>query len=460
MAPVAALALGACGGASSTPVAPGASCPGANTASTCPAATGPGTDHSGTINASTTWTAAGSPHRVASSFTIAEAATLTLEPCATVKLASGASLFVNGKLVAAGTSGRPVTFDSSGSGARWGSIVTVASPATGPITTFVDLAYTLLVNGGDTNAGGQGLIDLRGHNSSDPRTAILRVNNVTIDGTSGAAGYGVYLREGVTFTADSTNLTIKNAATRPIRAGDKLVGSIPPGCYTGNAIDEMVWESIVNIDEDTTIRDRGVPYRLGAPNGNGATMSVGLSSTGAALTTLTVEPGVTIKVHPAGRLIMESSLNASGTGYHPSGSLIALGSAAAPITFTSAAAVPAPGDWVALWFDTTPPANARLDHVVVQYAGGPTGANSFHCGANGGYSSDENSAILMFGQPPSQFVTNSTIAYSAADGFGRAYTGTPVDFLAGNTFISVARCKQGFPRPPSPGSCPTTPPCP
>ncbi len=465
MAPVAALALGACGGASSTPATPGTSCPGANTASTCSAATGPGTDHTGAVSASTTWTAAGSPHRVANTFTIAEAATLTLEPCATVKLANGANLFVNGKLEAAGQAGRPVTIDSSGPGVRWGSIITVASPATGPITTFVDLAYTLLVNGGDTNVGGMGLIDLRGHYSSDPRTAILRVNNVTIDGTSGADGYGVYLREGVTFTADSTNLTITHAATRPLRAGDKLVGSIPPGCYTGNAIDEMVWEAVASIDQETTIHDRGVPYRLGAPNGNGADMRVGLSGSAAALTTLTVEAGVTIKVHPGGRLLMQTSLNSvPGNGYHPSGSLIALGTAARPITFTSASAVPAPGNWVALWFDggdnSAPAANARLDHVKVEYAGGATGANGFHCIAGNSYSFDENSAILMFGQPATQFVTNSTIAYSAADGFGRSYTAEPgPDFLAGNTFISVARCKQSYPHPLT-GSCPTNPPCP
>jgi hypothetical protein len=439
-------------------------------ASTCPAATGAGTDHSDSyITTNTTWTAAGSPHRVTSSFRIEPNITLTLEPCATVKVAGGLVITVTGKLVAAGQAGKPVTIDSSGPGVRWGYITTRATPASpGPITTFIDLAYTKLVNGGLTDINGLGLIDLRGNYSSDPRQGILRVNNVSIDGTGGDYGYGVVLREGAAFTADSTALTIKNAATYPLHVTAKLVGSIPPGTYTGNGVNEIIWEggTSLPVDEDTTIHDRGIPYRLGEPvTGNGADMRVGLSGTGAALTTLTIEAGVTIKVHPAGRLLMQTSLNSiPGSGYHPSGSLIALGTAAKPITFTSAAATPAPGDWVAVWFDggdnSTPAPNARLDYVHVEYAGGPTYASGFHCISGNSYSFDEDSAILMFGPPATPFVTNSTISWSAADGIGRSYQADPSpDFMSGNTFISVARCKQSYPHPVA-AACPTNPPCP
>lgn len=442
------LAASACGGGSSTPPPPAG----------CPAPSGTGTAHSGDITASTTWTAAGSPHGVASGFGVRAGATLTIEPCATVLLGQGAVIWVAGKLVAAGQSGRPVSIDSTGAGVRWGYLTTRAEPDG---STFIDLAYTTLVNGGLTDINGLGLIDLRGTYSGYPRQPMLRVKEVTIDGTAGPYGYGLILREGATFTADSTGLTIKNAVGRPIRANDKSVGSIPPGSYTGNAVDEIVWTSVVPIDEETAIHDRGVPYRLGEPNLNGSDMRVGLGSTGAPLVTLTVDAGVTIKVNPNGRLVMESSLNATGTGVHPSGSLIAMGTAARPITFTSAAAVPASGDWVALWFDTAPAPNARLDHVRVEYAGGATYANGYHCNpSTSGYSANENSAILMFGEPASQFVTNSTITSSAGDGFGRAYTGSPVDFMAGNTFSGVSGCKQGFPRPQPPAGCPSPVPCP
>jgi hypothetical protein len=373
---------------------------------------------------------------------------------------------VIGRLVAAGQAGRPVTIDSGAPGERWGYITARATPASpGPITTFIDLAYTRLVNGGLTAINGLGLIDLRG-NAFNPRQGILRVNNVLIDGTSGSYGYGVVLREGLGFTDDSTALTIKNAVTYPIRADDKLVGTIPPGTYTGNGIDEIVWTSVVDIDEATTIHDRGIPYRLGEQNGNGKDMKVGTSGTGAALTTLSIEAGVTIKVHPAGRLIMQKT-SLSGGGYQSSGSLRAIGTAARPITFTSAAATPFAGDWVALWFAEAPAANALLDHVRVEYAGGPTQANSAHCSpTTGGFSASEDSAILMFGQPPSPFVTNTVIANSAGDGFGRAYTGTPIDFMAaglGNSFVSVAGCKQGWPRADTTMGgpvCPPTVPCP
>jgi hypothetical protein len=447
-----------CSGSSQTPP------PTSPLANTCPATTGSGTTHSSDINSNTTWTAATSPHKPTSSFRINSGATLTLEPCTVVQLPAGATLTVRGTLVAAGQPGKPVVIDSTGPGVRWGYISTWPPTSTPPITTFVDLAYTLLLNGGLTDINGLATVNLEGNYSDDPRQAIMRVNNVLIDGAAGDYGYGLFIGSGATLTDDSTALTIKNALSYPIRVGDKLIGSIPPGTYTGNGIDQILWQSVADIDEDTVIHDRGIPYRLGATNGDGADMRVGLGSTGAPLVTLAVEAGVKVLVHPNGRLLMSASLNAAvGTGYHISGSLIALGTAAKPIVFTSANAVPAPGDWPGLRFDEVPAANSRLDHVRVEYAGGPSYANSYHCDpATGSYSSSEDSAILMFGQPPSSFVTNSTIAYSAGDGFGRAYTGTPIDFMATNSFIAVAGCKQGYPRAPTPPGpmCPNPVPCP
>ncbi len=205
----------------------------------------------------------------------------------------------------------------------------------------------------------------------------------------------------------------------------------------------------------------GFPYLLGQPGGGSSDMRVGHSATGSPLVTLTIEAGVTVKVNLGGRLLMQQALDAGGVGHHPTGSLIALGTTARPITFTSAAAAPAPGDWRAIWFDSAPAASARLDHVRVEYAGGPSYANGYHCDpASAGQSTIEDSAILMFGQPASQFVTNSSIAFSAGDGFGRAWTGSPVDFMAGNAFTSVTGCKQGYPLPMPPASCPSPVPCP
>ncbi len=78
------------------------------------------------IDADTTWTAAGSPWQVSSDVTIAVGATLTVEPGATVELAQGIGLTVEGALIARGTEAAPVVFtrapDVTGD-ARWGSLV-------------------------------------------------------------------------------------------------------------------------------------------------------------------------------------------------------------------------------------------------------------------------------------------------------------------------------------------------
>ena len=58
-----------------------------------------------------------------------------------------------------------------------------------------------------------------------------------------------------------------------------------------------------------------------------------------------------------------------------------------------------------------------------------------------------------------QFVTNSTILASASHGIDRGWRGSNTDFLATNTFTSIAKCKQSYPKDAT-GACPATVPCP
>ena len=85
-------------------------------------------------------------------------------------------------------------------------------------------------------------------------------------------------------------------------------------------------------------------------------------------------------------------------------------------------------------------------------------ANGFHCEANGAFGEDEDAAIALYGEPSSSFITNTEIVSSAGDGIGRAWSGAPTDFLATNTFTSVAECNQSFPRDAN-GACPANSPC-
>ncbi|MER2634280.1 MAG: hypothetical protein ABTQ30_10500 [Rhizobiaceae bacterium] len=112
----------------------------------CAAPTGGGTDHSGSIAASEAWTAAASPHRIATDVTVSAAATLTLEACTIVELAPGASLRVDGKLVARGALGRPVVLLARDAQSPWRALDVRGGE--------LDLEYTRVADGGLPEAGG------------------------------------------------------------------------------------------------------------------------------------------------------------------------------------------------------------------------------------------------------------------------------------------------------------------
>jgi hypothetical protein len=137
------------------------------------------------------------------------------------------------------------------------------------------------------------------------------------------------------------------------------------------------------------------------------------------------------------------------------GSIVAAGTAAQPIVFTSAADTPAPGDWVGISFtSTTTPANV-LDHVSLEYTGAHSGWAGFSCLPAG---DTDNAAILIANYvPPAAFLTNSSIVKGAGNGVIRGWGGGGgPSFLAGNTF-DVGMCPETMP--PPPGGCQVNPTC-
>lgn len=104
-----------------------------------------------------------------------------------------------------------------------------------------------------------------------------------------------------------------------------------------------------NIDTDvtstTTWTTSGSPYLISS------TIRV---TTGA---TLTIEPGVIIRMGTGTSLLVEGALVADGTDVDK-------------VLFTSAAATPAAGDWNGIEFRNTSNAGSVLDHVVIEYGGG------------------------------------------------------------------------------------------
>lgn len=417
----------------STPVTGGDGGTDSGVANLCTKPTGAGTKHMGDITADTTWTAADSPHIVTFSIGVKPAATLTIEPCAEVRI-QATGMTIDGKLVARGDPSHRITI--------------TADDPTKPFTYIrafgsIDLASVDLSHGGDaSDPNGLGVIDVRQSNAMAP-TPALKVVDVSIDGSD---QWGVSLRENATFSADSSGLTIKNAKLGAIRAEAPVAGSVPAGAYTGNTVDEILVIGNVPIVNDATWKNRGVPYRIGDTKGNGNDMRIG-APTGSAVTTLTIEDA-TVKVSKGGRILINNVGNAA------SGALVATGT-----TFTSAESAPGAGDWVGLYFGAAPDPKTKLDKVRIEYAGGPSLAKSFHCDLMGGLQEEEDSAIIILGFASSEFVTNSTIVSSAGYGIDRGWHGAPTDFVATNTFMDIAKCKQSYPRDAN-GGCPMSVPCP
>lgn len=419
----------------------------ADTGSACPASSGAGTLHSGEIAADETWGALTGPHIVTGPLRLRGNATLTIAPCAQVRIRGGHSIYVqdSATLTAQGTPSGPIAIGADDPTQPWG-FIQIFAPAT------ARFAYATLDNGLADRSMTQayGMIEARG-NQDAPAQEVLKVDHVTV---RNSGGYGVSLRAGGAFTRDSEALTITGSAQQPIRILPRLAGNLPTGSYTGNRDDTIDVETEAGGEvnfEDVTFHDRGVPYRIGGDQ-KGDTR--GELRVGPKHYTLTLEPGVTLGFKPgASRLLVDFSPHST------SGVLVAQGTAAKPIVFTSGADVPARGDWIGIQFGEIIDPATVMNHIQILFAGGATTANSYHCLPDGSYSRNEDAAIWFAQQPPAGILANSAIVESAGVGVNLGYYGSYVDFLSTNMFESIAGCKISYPRDTS-GACPSSVPCP
>lgn len=409
----------------------------------CPALTGDPVTHVGSITGNEEW-GGGSLHQVTNDLTIAAGAQVTLSPCAQVLIKPGAWFYVNGRLVARGDALHPITI--KGDGGRFNSI-SVRTPGT------VDLGYVTIENAGANpqSTWGAALIG----EGAWPVSRPIAVDHVTI---TDAAGYGVALRGYTAFTVGSAELTITNSGKvaptypYPVRMSLNTTGSLPSGQYTGNGVDEiqLVGENPhFSVEIDDVLHDRGVPYRMGG-NGAAGELRIGLMG---GLPTLTIEPGVTVKI--------DSGTGTTGRVYvgvaMSTGQLVAVGTAAKPITFTTAAATPAPGSWIGVDFANPVSAGSRLEHVSIEYAGAPGGASGYACLPM--TLNRDDAALRLFSQPSSSIFQSSAIRHSLAHAILSAWVGPQVDLKSGNTFEDVVGCSQVTPKDPPNGTCPSMPMC-
>ncbi|MCY1057499.1 hypothetical protein [Nannocystis sp. SCPEA4] len=403
----------------------------------CPAPAGP-TMHDGELGMNEVWTAEGSPHIVTRFVSVPIGATLTIEPCAEVRMQADASLVFGNTattevttLKAEGEPERPIRFVRDGD-EPWGAIVAYA-----PAQLF--LAHTTLTGGGSDEFLLGASLMLRG-DSETPTKKLALVDHVTIEDSVGSGAVAQWTSG---FMPGSTQLKVTGSGNEaypyPLWVGEHALDTLPDGDYTGNLVDEIHISdeganSSSGLQEDGAMRDLGVPYHFGEFEGS----RFNIGGPAQALTTLTIEPGVTIKFLPGTALQIEhwtSDVNPA------SGALVAVGTPEKPITFTSAAPNPAPGDWIGLWYGSVPAANNRLEHARVEYAGGECSCVGFTCA-----DSDEASILFIEGLPAGAFIQNTTISHSAGHGIARGWQGGGPDFSASNTFEDIAGCNQTIPR--------------
>lgn len=384
-----------------------------------------------------------------------DSATVTIEACAVVSMGAGASITVRGDpgaggdaaLIASGTGpDRIVSFDRADPAEPWGILRGWDESAR------IELHYTELRGGG--SFGGQysdPAIAMAGSSYSALAVGLLEVDHVLIDSPQGV---GVYFDTNAAFTDDSTDLVVQGAAQEALVMTMQALGSTPSGTYTGNGADEVVVAGQANVFADLTIRKR-LPVRIQTGR---VTVAAPINDT--TPVTLTLEPGVELRFAPLGPGQPGAQVIFGSNGSPPDnkvGVLLAQGTEADPIRFTSGADSPVAGDWVGLWLDTAN--GSRLDHVIIEYAGADNGIVSNNCRPK--MASDH--AALIVGDfadqyvPPADLLTNSEILASAGHAINAVWLGPSngPDFTGnGNMLDGFAECAQTWNGVAGPDMCP------
>jgi hypothetical protein len=429
----------------------------------CPVQNGEGTEHKGTIAADETWTAADGPHVVTFHLDV-PASTLTIEKCATVRIGPGFHVQIGetsgdaAAIVVRGEVDAPVTFERAEDDAPWGSIRVFP-------TGRLDLEHATLRGGGDplTAQSNGGIIVATGPGGNTGVTEAVRVAHVSVQDS---AGFGVNFQGRAVFSEDSTDLEISGSGAMPSSGGvdtsfpiyvdGTALSTIPPGDFTGNALDEILVASVGNLrDESVTFRERGVPYRMLA----GFSMGPEETLADGALSTLTIEAGVTLRFsNGAPGNTWALGLGTSNGGLPENIAavrLIAHGTEDAPIVLTSAEEPPAPGDWAGIEWHGGPPDGNVMRYVHVEYAGGDSGTQGFGCGE------PDNDAALIFRnwRPDDVFIEASTFSDSAGGGIVSGWNSDDEGpNFSGNSFTGISNGCDVSRWADADGSCPEDPP--
>ena len=221
------------------------------------------------------------------------------------------------------------------------------------------------------------------------------------------AGHGVFVR--------STTLTLTNSLLSQNGSDGLEVfadGIVLTPTITGNTIISNTGQAIYI----HYANGAGLPIASGnSMTGNGGFDGVGVGGTQgysmtwptvealsrAVVSDLTIMPGVELTVEPGAEMRFSSH-----TGLFVSGAVRAVGTVTQPITFTTTSAMPVPGQWTGLFFETSSADSWNvLDYVSINYAGQAV------CWLSTCY---YHTGIGVYDAAPT--IQHTTVAYSAGDG--------------------------------------------
>jgi hypothetical protein len=406
--------------------------------------------HAADITADETWAGAGTVHLVTAPIAIVAPATVTVQPCAIVKLSGGAGIDVRGNLA----TGAIAKLVSAGTDLSIGSVYFKTADASGPAwgrlrgvnkNSIIELSNTLISGGG--NVGGSQLNAVVSMNGSsvlpDPT---LKVTNVFIDAP---AGVGIYFSDAA-FTSDSDSLLIQSYVDSAIAMPAMALGSVPANANTDTSAPRVAEIKVVenaNIFDNLTISTH-VPIHFKT---DGVHVG-GLAPTFVQNVTLTLKAGVALKFEGLTGPPMVV-FGDQGQTTDKNAALVVQGSPGLPVIFTSGAATPAPGDWAGLWLATSN--GSQIDNAIIEFAGGDAHVGPQSCGPFDPsiVQRARNTAALLVGDgtdqqyvPPASLLTNTTFRNNtgsyAIDAVWEAPAFGP-SLVASNTFGSGPKfCTQ------------------
>jgi hypothetical protein len=361
------------------------------------------------VLATQTWPNLGIPYVVQSHLKVEGATepTLTLAAGTVLRFGPDTSLTVgsdnSGGLVVDGTAAAPVLFTANAaapSPGHWRGVHLHAATASTSRISHATIEYA-----GAGGSVGTGNLNLYG-NYETVDSLRFKLENVVVQKGS---QYGLYMANDAAFAAGSTMLSARDNGNYAISLEANYAGGLPTGgTFSGNTLNavEIRGGSVVVTQ---TWPNLGIPYVVND------FVNVGSNSS----PTLTLSAGTEL------RFGADQEFRIGG---EVPGTLIADGTAAAPIHFVANAANPTKGHWRGLHFWYA--GGSKLNHVRVS-----------HAGAEGSIGTGNVNVYREIGA----FVTNTTLSDSAGCGLTRStgsYSGSTnvtSDFTAAalsNTFTT------------------------